>query len=37
MNSGDDTRRITRELEHRLAIKGFFIQEVLEKAEVLYG
>jgi len=26
-----------RELEHRLAIKDFFIQEVLEKGQVLYG
>ncbi len=25
------------ELDHRLAIKDFFIQEVLEKGEVLYG
>ena len=27
----------TQELEERLAIKDFFIQEVLEKGEVLYG
>jgi len=27
----------THELDHRLAIKDFFIQEVLEKGEVLYG
>jgi len=26
-----------RELERRLAIKDFFIQEVLEKGQVLYG
>ena len=26
-----------REIEHRLAIKDFFLQEVLEKGEVLYG
>jgi len=26
-----------REFEYRLAIKDFFIQEVLEKGEVLYG
>ena len=27
----------SRELEARLALKDFFIQEVLEKGEVLYG
>jgi len=27
----------TREIEERLAIKDFFIQEVLEKGEILYG
>jgi predicted nucleotidyltransferase len=27
----------THEFDHRLAIKDFFIQEVLEKGEVLYG
>ncbi len=26
-----------RELEERIAIKDFFIQEILEKGEVLYG
>ena len=26
-----------QELEHRLAVKDFFIQEALEKGEVLYG
>ena len=26
-----------QEIEHRLAIRDFFIQEVLEKGEVLYG
>jgi predicted nucleotidyltransferase len=26
-----------QEFEHRLAIKDFFIQEVLEKGQVLYG
>jgi predicted nucleotidyltransferase len=26
-----------REVEHRLAIKDFFIQNVLEKGEVIYG
>lgn len=26
-----------RELEERLALKDFFIQEILEKGEVLYG
>jgi len=26
-----------KELEERLAIKDFFIQEVLEKGKVLYG
>jgi len=27
----------TREIEARLAIKDFFLQEVLEKGKVLYG
>lgn len=27
----------SKELEERLAIKDFFIQEVLEKGEILYG